>query len=112
MVEQTTDNRQTSVRFPLELPTGENTMKKWFIVLLLLLTGCATAGISRDAYMERAREYDIGQFGNERTPAYQYCYTDFMAYLLKECQQYVGKQSYWDCASEALDEMEQCTNPE
>ena len=113
MVEQTTDNRQTLVRLHLELPIGDNTMKKWFIILLLL-AGCATSGVSKNTYMARAREYDKGQFGNERTPAYQNCYTGFMAYLMSECRKYVNDDGatvrYWECADKALDQMEECTN--
>ena len=84
-------------------------MKKWLLILLTM-AGCATPGITMDAYMERAREFDTKNFGIERTPAYQHCYTGFMASLLGECHEYVDTKNYWACADKALDQMEECIN--
>jgi hypothetical protein len=95
-------------------------VKKILITLLLMVASCAfTPGVIRDAYMERASEYDKTQYGNEYTREYQLCYAAFMAHLYRECAPLVDgdsasnsreNQSYWQCANDALDKMELCTD--
>jgi len=90
-------------------------MKKILVIALFLLVGCAT-GIGKDAYMERARVFDKSQYGNEYTDHYQGCYLGFMYYLIQTCRPMVPEDGagsnhpYWQCAADALTEMEECLN--
>ena len=80
---------------------------------MALILGCAPS-VTMKQYMARARTYDKGNTGTERSQEYQHCYTGFMAVLLSECQAYVNDDGatdgYWECADRALDAMEECTN--
>ena len=83
-------------------------------IVAVFTLGCASPSVTMKQYMTRARTYDKGNFGTERSPAYQNCYTGFMAYLLSECKKHVKEDGatvwYWPCADRALDQMEECTD--
>ena len=85
-----------------------------FMVILWTLGACTyVPQHSRATYMERAYLYDASKRGTEHTKEYQRCYMGFMKYLWEECKGYVDNRDfdrYWDCAWDALDEMEECTD--
>ena len=90
-------------------------MKKILVIALMLLAGCAS-GISQSAYMDRAKSFDKSQEGLEYSNEYQGCYMGFMAYLIENCRPLVPEDGagenhpYWQCAADALTQMEECLN--